>query len=365
MTVTASQTGSTAGGVPASSFYIPSLDGLRAVSIAIVFISHAGYTAIPGGFGVTVFFFLSGYLITTLLRREFEANGTISLRNFYWRRIWRIFPPMYAALAFAVIVSLTGLTIGTPTVPAVASQALHLSNYASLTQLNEGMPFGTHVFWSLAVEEHFYLIFPICALFLLRRYTPKRQAAVLLGVCALVLVWRMILVAFFDVSESRIFFSTDTRIDAILFGCVMGLHLNPMTDEGPRWSAGKALAWAGAATAFILATMVIRHEFYRETLRYSLQSMALAPIFYAAIRQPDFGPFRLLNIGWIRFIGVLSYSLYLVHLVVILALRNVSPGLSTPLVVVVAGVISTAIAYVFHVGLERPAARMRKRYASV
>ncbi len=367
MVLAAAPTGSTraadTGKTP--TFYIPSLDGLRAVSIAIVFISHAGYTAIPGGFGVTVFFFLSGYLITTLLHREFDTNGTVSLRNFYWRRVWRIFPPMYAALAFAVVVSLTGLTIGMPTVPAVAAQALHLSNYASLTQLNEGMPFGTHVFWSLAVEEHFYLIFPVCALFLLRRYQPRAQAVALLAVCALALVWRMVLVTFFEVSESRIFFSTDTRIDAILFGCAMGLYLNPMSGESPRWSGGKALAVAGTSTAFIVATMVIRHEFYRDTIRYSLQSLALAPIFYAAIQQPDYGPFRLLNLAWVRFIGVLSYSLYLVHLVVILALRNVRPELGTPAVIVVAGVISVAIAYMFHIGLERPAARMRKRYASI
>jgi len=57
-------------------FHIPSLDGLRAVSILVVFVSHAGLEAVPGGFGVTVFFFLSGYLITTLLRREFETHGT-------------------------------------------------------------------------------------------------------------------------------------------------------------------------------------------------------------------------------------------------------------------------------------------------
>ncbi len=362
---TSTGVGKPAVGAPTSPFYIPSLDGLRAVSIAIVFISHAGYTAIPGGFGVTVFFFLSGYLITTLLRREFDANGTVSFRNFYWRRVWRIFPPMYAALAFAVVVSLTGLTIGTPTVPAVASQALHLTNYASLTQLNVGMPFGSHVFWSLAVEEHFYLIFPVCALFLLRRYGPQAQALALLGACALVLLWRMVLVGLLDANETRIFVSTDTRIDAILFGCAMGLYLNPMSGDSPRWSGRKALAVAGAAGAFILVTMVIRHEFYRDTLRYSLQSMALAPIFYAAIQQPDFGPFRLLNLAWVRFVGVLSYSLYLVHLVVIMALRNVQPGLGTPAVIVVAGAVSLAIAYAFHIGLEKPAARMRKRYASL
>ena len=231
---------------------------MRAVAIAMVFLSHAGYTFIPGGFGVTVFFFLSGYLITTLLVREFEANGTINLPNFYWRRVWRIFPPMYAALAFAVIVALLGLTNAFPSVAAVTAQALHMSNYANLSELRPSMPWGSRVFWSLAVEEHFYLVFPLLALFLLRRYTPRTQAIVLLVICGLTLAWRVILEGCFnggvelqEYRYERIFYATDTRIDAILFGCVMGLFLNPMNPDSPQWSARKALLWTGAATIFL------------------------------------------------------------------------------------------------------------------
>ena len=344
---------------------------MRAFAIAIVFLSHAGYTFIPGGFGVTVFFFLSGYLITTLLVRELDTNGTINLPNFYWRRVWRIFPPMYAALAFAVIVALLGLTESMPTVPAVTAQALHLSNYANLTDLRPGMPWGSRVFWSLAVEEHFYLVFPFVALFLLRRYTPRTQAITLLLICGLVLVWRFILEGMLNVAYDpeyryeRIFYATDTRIDAILFGCVMGVYLNPMNSESPQWSARKAILWSGAAGVFLVGTVLIRNEFYRNTLRYSLQSLALFPIFYAAIQQPNLGPFRMLNFSWVRFIGVLSYSLYLVHQVFVKALRFNYPEISTPMVIVIAGGLSFGLAYLFHVFLERPAARMRKRYSSI
>src|ERR1041385_111615 len=78
----------------ASFFHIPSLDGVRAVSFLIVFLAHAGLEKwVPGYFGLTVFFFLSGYLITTLLRMEYDKSGTISLRDFYFRRVLRIFPP--------------------------------------------------------------------------------------------------------------------------------------------------------------------------------------------------------------------------------------------------------------------------------
>src|ERR1700739_2193320 len=87
-----------------SNFNIPALDGLRACAILLVFVSHGGLdNLVPGGFGVTVFFFLSGYLITSLLRLEALNSGTISLRAFYTRRVFRIFPPMYLTVALAFI----------------------------------------------------------------------------------------------------------------------------------------------------------------------------------------------------------------------------------------------------------------------
>src|ERR1017187_1002760 len=92
------------------STHIPSLDGLRAIAIALVFLSHAGLRdVVPGTFGVTVFFFLSGYLITTLLRREWARAGRIRFRQFYLRRAVRIFPPLYLSLACASVVTLVGL----------------------------------------------------------------------------------------------------------------------------------------------------------------------------------------------------------------------------------------------------------------
>src|SRR5829696_650989 len=87
---------------------IPSLDGLRAVSIAIVFVAHAGYEIVPGGLGVTIFFVISGFLITTLLRLEVESKDTVSLRDFYLRRVFRILPLFYGVL----ILGLIGMQIG-------------------------------------------------------------------------------------------------------------------------------------------------------------------------------------------------------------------------------------------------------------
>ncbi|MBK6583475.1 MAG: acyltransferase [Gammaproteobacteria bacterium] len=82
---------------------IASLDGIRALAVMLVFVAHAGFSHIvPGGFGVTIFFFLSGYLITTLMRVEQESTGRIRYKNFYLRRIYRIFPPLYVVLIITI-----------------------------------------------------------------------------------------------------------------------------------------------------------------------------------------------------------------------------------------------------------------------
>ncbi len=342
-------------------FYIPSLDGLRAVSILIVFVSHAGLDRVPGGFGVTIFFFLSGYLITTLLRREYEADGSINLREFYWRRAWRILPPMYVALAFGIIASLLGFTLGDITVPAVTLQALHLSNYAQLIGFSQEIPLGTGIMWSLAIEEHFYLVFPIALIVLFRRRSASGRALALLGVCAAVLVWRMVLIGLLDVSANRTYLATDTRVDAILFGCILGLYLNPMVDDVPRPTPKAAAGITFAAVAVIGTSMVFQNDFYRETVRYTIQSLALAPVFFLAVQQPTLWFFRVLNVGWVKFVGVLSYSFYLLHHVVVLTFKNHFPDLPIVVAMVVTGAISLALSYASYRLVEQPALAMRKR----
>src|SRR4051812_45555770 len=110
--------------------HIPSLDGLRAISFGIVFIAHAGLEKVfPGGFGVTVFFFLSGFLITTLMRTEFEKSGTVSLKAFYLRRVLRILPPFYVVLTLATALTAVGFLGGELIPSAVAAQFLHYANY--------------------------------------------------------------------------------------------------------------------------------------------------------------------------------------------------------------------------------------------
>ena len=201
----------------------------------VVFLGHAGLGAIvPGYFGLTLFFFLSGYLITTLMRIEFDRTGTVRLRQFYLRRVLRIFPPFYLVLAIAWLLTTLGIFAEPrPTVQGMLSQALHFTNYYIVAHgWWEGLASGTWVYWSLAVEEHFYLFFPLLYLLLRRRFsTGRQQMFALLTICALVLVWRFVLVFALDAPKDRTYVATDTRIDSILFGCILAVWSNPFLDS--------------------------------------------------------------------------------------------------------------------------------------
>jgi peptidoglycan/LPS O-acetylase OafA/YrhL len=198
---------------------IPSLDGLRALSVLIVFGSHAYfygmsmedvsayYTTDPGfvlpaRFGVTVFFFISGYIITTLMRSEFEKSGTVSFRNFYLRRVYRIFPPLYIVLIVAALLTWAGLLKSNVALSAVMAQIFHFTNYYALLIGKDSFFQGTKLLWSLAVEEHFYLGFPLLFLLLARRLSYKQLAFCLAVICLVVLGWRYYLYYGLNVTNS-------------------------------------------------------------------------------------------------------------------------------------------------------------------
>lgn len=186
-------------------FHIPSLDGIRAFSFLIVFLAHAGLGKyIPGHLGLSLFFFLSGYLITTLLRIEFERTGSVSLKQFYLRRALRILPPFYLVLFLMMFLTYIGVNGSSVSVEAAVMQIFHLTNYQVVRDgWWQGMAAGTWVYWSLAVEEHFYLFFPLLYLWLLRHGgDAQRKASILILFCVLVLAWRCVLVYYFDVSKS-------------------------------------------------------------------------------------------------------------------------------------------------------------------
>ncbi|MEO8030421.1 MAG: acyltransferase [Gemmatimonadota bacterium] len=341
---------------------IPSLDGLRAVAFLIVFISHAGWqSVIPGGFGVTIFFFLSGFLITTLLREEIARHGEIDFRRFYARRVLRIWPPFYLVLALATVAALGGLLAMQLNRPAMLALIFHFTNYRSIAAGVEGMPPGTGVYWSLAVEEHFYLVFPLLLTGIHRwRLSAKNQATLLWGICVAVLAWRTVLVLGMGSPPIRTYMGSDTRIDSLLFGCALALYGNPSKDSSRFQDQTWKFVLLPLGVACLLLTFVIRSDAFRETIRYSLQGVALVPVFVTAIRFPEWGAGRILNWSWVRGIGVLSYSLYLIHLC---ALHAFQEGLGFPKVT---GAVLALIATLFlslgiYLLIERPLAAVRRR----
>jgi peptidoglycan/LPS O-acetylase OafA/YrhL len=148
---------------PAKTFSIPSLDGIRALSFLIVFVAHDNFKPVPGLFGVAVFFFLSGYLITTLMRIEIENTGTISIEGFYLRRAFRILPPFYIVLLLIILVVKAGVLPGYYDSADLTASVLYVTNFWNIYAHPIQMP-GFNIFWSLAVEEHFYLVFPFLML---------------------------------------------------------------------------------------------------------------------------------------------------------------------------------------------------------
>ncbi|MDB6084126.1 MAG: acyltransferase 3 [Gammaproteobacteria bacterium] len=343
--------------------HIPSLDGLRAISFLLVFVAHCGLDQyVPGGLGVTVFFFLSGFLITTLMRAEFQANGAVNFRHFWLRRALRILPPFYIVLFGAIAGALLFDPPGTLSGPAVAAQLLHVTNYWMIYRGSDGQPAGTGVYWSLAVEEHFYLLFPWLYVGMQKlRLPPFNQALCLWVLCGLVLLWRYVLVYHFHVTMDRTYMATDTRLDSILFGCALAVWKNPVLDElnlnERRWK----YVIVPSALLVLAVCLMFRSAEFRETARYTLQGAALTFVFIAAIKFPSWLPFRLLNLRALSFIGLLSYSLYLMHFAVIIAVQRLATGVGGGVQAVLSFLVSMGLAWAMYVSVEKPFARLRRQ----
>ncbi len=316
------------GAISVPLFNVPCLDGLRACAFLLVFVAHAGADKIiPGGLGVTVFFFLSGYLITTLLRIEAHNSGSISLRRFYLRRSLRILPPMYITLALVYAWAHfgphhSGNALG------LFSALAYFWNYADLLLGGRAnLPTGIGLLWSLMIEEHFYLIFPFVYQALIRRGTPRaRQGSVLITICAGVLLWRCYLVFFCGVPLSTLprwtYSATDTRFDSILWGCVLGVCMNPWFAEGPGWLKRRKGLFALGGLSLLVITLAWREPHVRETLRYTLQAIGLYPVFYYCVSSPKAIFTRWLTVAPLRWIGWTSYSMYLIHFTVLIELNR-------------------------------------------
>ncbi|MGE3273040.1 MAG: acyltransferase family protein, partial [Chloroflexota bacterium] len=280
----------------------------------------------------------------------------------YLRRALRIFPPMYVILAVASVLCLVGALEGSLELDAVLAQVMHLSNYYIIAEgWWDGRAPGTWVYWSLAVEEHFYLVFPVFYLALLRLVpSRRRQMVLLLTICALTLAWRFVLVLWLDASKDRTYIATDARVDSILFGCVLAIYGNPALDQTRLTSRWLKFFWLPMGVMGLVLSIGIRQPQFQETLRYTMQGIALVPLFIVAVRYPDWAPCRLLNLTCMKFIGALSYSVYLMHTTVLFAVDTWTPWhpiLKGTVSLGVSLLLATAMFY----GIEKPCAELRKR----
>jgi peptidoglycan/LPS O-acetylase OafA/YrhL len=283
--------------------HLATLDGWRAVAIVIVVISHArsplfmrpGWVhdlAPFGRLGVDIFFAISGLLICGRLLDEAEQTG-IDLRAFYVRRAFRILPPYLLYLGALGLLNAAGAVALTPVDFFVS--VVFVRNY-----LMTGLSLYTNHFWSLAVEEHFYLLWPSA----LRTIGPRRSIGAALFVCFAVTVWRGILVrsphllALFP--RTGVLWQTDTRIDALLWGCVAALGMRWLAPFLSRWS----LTWP---ILFVLAFAAARHA-PLQPLVYAIGFSAL--VLSTVLNQRSLTS-RVLELSPVRWVGRISYSLYI------------------------------------------------------
>ncbi|MBC7982781.1 MAG: acyltransferase [Candidatus Obscuribacterales bacterium] len=340
---------------------IPSLDGIRALAVSLVFFAHSGLDHIvPGGLGVTIFFVLSGYLISTLMRIEFAATHRIDYRGFYLRRFLRLMPPLFIVVALAGVLSTLSIIDGAFSTQGFWSVLLYFGNYFVIAHDFGGLPAGLGVVWSLAVEEHYYLFYPPLAALLLRTGRVGLSAKFLLTLCLAVLAWRCWLVMH-GAAEEYLTMATDTRVDSILVGCLLALWRNPWIDAALTPNPVRDWFLIGLSTAVLLFTLIYRDDFFRLTYRYSLQSLAVVPLLYFAVAKAKQAPFCWLNAKPLVYIGTISYTVYLTHHAIFLMIEKHWPEVGWLVTTFATILITLAIAEPMRRWVELPCARLRKR----
>ena len=293
---------------------IPSLDGLRALSVFAVILGHLKYKwldRVPlnvsfrnGNQGVAVFFGISGLLITHLLLKDLRRNGNISLKRFYLRRTMRIFPPFYIYLLVIGILSvLHQIHVSAEDMLAAATYTL---NYAPL---RAGRWFLAHC-WSLSLEEQFYLLWPLSMKF----FSRWANLWIATGVILLSPISRVATYILWPQMRSHLSIMLHTRLDAIMTGCLLALIIDMDIWRGFR---RLALHWTVPfiALGFLLLIDTPAQQRwagkYLLTVGFPLENLAIAALLLYVVFRHESILGKFLNLKLLRHLGVISYSLYL------------------------------------------------------
>ena len=320
---------------PPSTRYVPSLDGIRALAVVAVVLYHLDFRVADGGFlGVEVFFVLSGYLITTLLLRERRERRSIGLQAFWGRRARRLLPAVVAMIAVVCGISALFHATNVHVRDDAIASLLYVENWwaivdqrAYFEQFGQPSPF-THL-WSLAIEEQFYLLWPL-ALAGALRYLNKAKAFALTLVLAGLSIWAMVQLT--DITHvERAYYGTDTRAFGLLLGAAMAFVWKP-GDRLRRPGTGRARRildlLSVAALGGLVWQLAGRSEFDAWTFPWGLLWVdLLSLVLVAAAVAPRTVISRALGMRPLAAIGRRSYSLYLWHWPVIVLLR---PGERPP-----------------------------------
>jgi len=288
----------------------PGLDGLRGIAVVCVIGFHSPVIA-PGGAlgaaGVSVFFALSGFLITLLLLEEHGDTGSINLVRFYRNRALRLFPALTAMLVFVAALMVPAGFLG---VGQVAAAGLYVANIVEASGGDLGMLVHT---WSLATEEQFYLLWPLVVVFLARRRRALLVACVVgIGVSTAlrVLLWLS------DGGFSRIYYAPDTQASGLLVGCLLAVLVHRgWWRRLPTWTLGVGLA-ALLGSRYLVGTDVV------SVLIPAVIPWLAAAMICCVLEQPP----RWLAVGPLPYLGRRSYGLYLWHLPIF----AICAGLSVP-----------------------------------
>lgn len=284
--------------------YLPTLDGWRALSITAVLLSHEQVHSAGrwntrwfydhGQVGVNVFFAISGLLICSRLLTEEEADGRIALRSFYLRRAFRILPPaLLFLLTLAVLKRLIGLPVG---IPEIAAAILFLRNYTfTFLRLQNVVPFYTSHFWSLAVEEHFYLLLPALLVYVRR---SLRVPTLLIIALAVALHRGM-------QGTAVAWAHTDTRLDALLVPAMLAVLLR---GTGIR---KKVEPWLRLWPLTLILLAFSLNPVTPVGIQLTLSAWLLPIAVLGTMLHPLSWVSRLLEFAPLRYVGRLSYSLYL------------------------------------------------------
>jgi peptidoglycan/LPS O-acetylase OafA/YrhL len=286
------------------------LDGVRAVAVSLVVLFHFELVGLPGGFlGVDMFFVISGFLVSDLILRNL-ASGNFSLLRFFERRVYRILPALYASL---ILVLLAGYFLLLPsdlaqTADSARASALLFANinfHSTIEYFNQGSQFWMLLHhWSLSVEEQFYLIFPFVLVALSALKVSLRRIISVLLILAFVYAYTLSLRA-----PSAAFYLVQARFWEFLVGAQIAVL--PRTIKLTR-SFAEFISIAAIGIILVGARFIAEPSdlYHLATL---VTVAATAGLIWANINTPSTSIGALLSIGWVRKIGLISYSMYILH----------------------------------------------------